>query len=367
MARDPLALLDASARQLVSQLTEALRALPGAHAELSALAAPAAPAPGERHDARIEVQWPGRRLTVMVEARRHVYPRDVQQLLWRLKSVARGDVAHGVVPLLAAGTLSPGAKALLHNEGIGYFDSGGSLFLQAPGAFVHIDRPPPKAEVTGMRSLFSGRRSQAIHALLLHRDQWWGVHALATLALVSPATVSQVLVELQQLDWVESRGQGPAKERRLHDASGLLDAWAAQVAAGKPPALRRYFVPGLKADALLDGAAQALAAEGAAYAFTHEAAAQRYAPFLSSVAQVRCRLVWEPAVDAAMSALGARAVTEGANFSIIESKSAGELQFRQCIGPAWLASPIQVYLDLLQAEGRAKEMAAHLRQHVIGC
>lgn len=359
--------LDATAQQLVSQLIDALRALPGAHAELSAQIIQAPTAPGDRHDARIEVQWPGRQLTVLVEARRHVYPRDVQQLLWRLKSVARGDVAHGMVPLLAAGTLSPGAKTLLHSEGIGYFDSGGSLFLQAPGAFVLIDRPPPKAEVSGMRSLFSGRRAQAIHALLLHRDQWWGVHALAALAQVSPATVSQVMSELQQLDWVESRGQGPAKERRLHDASGLLDAWTAQVTAGKPPTLRRYFVPGLKGDALLDGAAQALTAEGAAYAVTHEAAAQRYAPFLSNVAQVRCRLVWSPAADAALAALGARAVTEGANLGIIESKSGGELLFRQCIGPAWLASPLQVYLDLLQGEGRAKEMAAHLRQQVIGC
>jgi hypothetical protein len=31
-----------------------------------------------------------------------------------------------------------------------------------------------------------------------------------------------------------------------------------------------------------------------------------------------------------------------------------------------LASPIQVYLDLLRGEGRAKEMADHLRQEQIG-
>jgi hypothetical protein len=42
------------------------------------------------------------------------------------------------------------------------------------------------------------------------------------------------------------------------------------------------------------------------------------------------------------------------------------LLFREQFAGVWLASPIQVYLDLLCGEGRAKEMAAHLRRHRIG-
>lgn len=56
----------------------------------------------------------------------------------------------------------------------------------------------------------------------------------------------------------------------------------------------------------------------------------------------------------------------GANLAIIEAKSPGELLFREQVGDIWLASPIQVYLDLLRSEGRAKEMAEHLRQERIG-
>ncbi|MEX3960053.1 hypothetical protein [Trinickia sp. EG282A] len=40
--------------------------------------------------------------------------------------------------------------------------------------------------------------------------------------------------------------------------------------------------------------------------------------------------------------------------------------FRQQDDGVWLASPVQVYLDLLRAEGRAKEMAEHLRKERIG-
>lgn len=63
---------------------------------------------------------------------------------------------------------------------------------------------------------------------------------------------------------------------------------------------------------------------------------------------------------------GARVVGEGANFAVIDAKSSGDLLFREQVGGVWLASPIQVYLDLLRGEGRAKELAEHLRRERIG-
>jgi hypothetical protein len=97
------------------------------------------------------------------------------------------------------------------------------------------------------------------------------------------------------------------------------------------------------------------------YAIGFEAAAQRYAPFLSNVAQVRCRLIPGAAADAALAELEARPVDQGANFVVIDATSPGELLFRERIDGLWLASPIQVYIDLLRSDGRAKEMAEHLR------
>ena len=70
--------------------------------------------------------------------------------------------------------------------------------------------------------------------------------------------------------------------------------------------------------------------------------------------------------DAAIGDLGARFVNEGANLAIIEAKSPGELLFREKVGGLWLASPIQIYLDLLLGEGRSKEMAEHFRKERIG-
>ena len=64
--------------------------------------------------------------------------------------------------------------------------------------------------------------------------------------MASPATVSQLLVSLERLGWVESKGHGPAKQRRLRDPSALLDAWAKFTINARPLSLRRYYVPGLK-------------------------------------------------------------------------------------------------------------------------
>ena len=111
---------------------------------------------------------------------------------------------------------------------------------------------------------------------------------------------------------------------------------------------------------------EAFDAHDVQYAFSHEAAAQHYAPFLSSVSQVRARVLIGADADAAISDLGARIVNEGANLAIFEAKSPGELLFREKVGGLWLASPVQIYLDLLRGEGRSKEMAEHFRKERIG-
>lgn len=355
--------------ELIEQFLETLQALPEVHASLGSWE-PVALAGDRRHDAQIDLQIAGKLFTLLVEVKKTVYPRDVRQVLWQFKDFNRnrptGQGVDEVLSLLVAESISPGAKDLLRSERVGYYDSGGSLFLPAHGAYLYIDKPPPKTLSKSVRSLFSGRRAQVLHTLLVRHQAWFGVKELAEQALVSPATASQVLTELERFDWLTSRGQGPSKERHLREPAALLDAWVKQLTSIRPPALRRYYVPAMKTDQLLEHIGQVFAAQQVGYAISHEAAAQRYAPFLTSVSQIRCRLLVGPAADAAIGELGARVVNEGANLVIIEAKSPGDLLFRERVGDIWLASPIQVYLDLLRGEGRAKEMAEHLRKERIG-
>src|SRR5204862_4145475 len=121
-----------------------------------------------------------------------------------------------------------------------------------------------------------------------------------------------------------------------------------------------------KSDMLTEKVSQVFVAHNVLHEVTHEAAAQRFAPFLSSVSQVRCRVLASDAVKDGLQALDARPVSEGANLAIIEAKDRGELMFREKHQGVWLANPVQVYLDLISSEGRAKEAAEHLRKETIG-
>ena len=319
----------------------------------------------ERVAAKIDLRIAGESIGLLVEIKKNVYPRDARQALAQWKSIRHegyGDLQH----LLIAESLSPGAKELLRAERIGYFDSGGSLFLPARGAYIYIDKPAPKAAERSMRSLFSGRRAQVLYTLLLNHEEWFGVTQVAERAQVAPSTASDVLSELERFDWLVSRGRGPSKERHLCEPNALLDAWAKQLPSQRAPVLRRYFVPGLKSEALIERLAQTFHAHKVAYAVSYEAAAQRYAPFLSGISQVRVRLLPTGGAGTAIAELDARVVNEGANLAVVETRSAGELLFRQNVEGVWLASPVQVYLDLLRGEGRSKEIAEHLRKERIG-
>ncbi|MHB8563828.1 MAG: hypothetical protein ACYDDA_07730 [Acidiferrobacteraceae bacterium] len=356
-------------QQLIDQFLDALRALPEVEVERHQREPVGWVGGWGRPDAQIDLQVAGKPLTLLIEAKKAIYPRDVRQVLGQLKEFSRSMPAKpgdGTVSFLIAESISTGAKQLLREERMAYYDSGGSLYLPAYGAYLYIDKPPPKALSKSTRSLFSERRAQVLHTLLMRHQNWFGGKELAAQALVSPATASQVLTALERFDWLASRGLGPHKERHLREPAALLDAWVQQVASIRPPVPRRYFVPSMRIEFLLEQIGQIFDAHEVGYAISHEAAAQRYAPFLSSISHVRCRLLAGPNADAALSALGARVVHEGANLAIIDTQSPGELLFRERVGGIWLASPIQVYLDLLRSEGRAPEMAEHLRKERIG-
>lgn len=355
-------------QQLMEHLLVTLRSLPNVEATLRGLEVRAAN--DKYHDAEIDLKVADRTFRLLIEAKKNVYPRDVRQIIWqihhhdsRLRASLEGDEA---VSMLVAESISPGAKDLLKAQQVGYYDSGGSLFLPAHGTYLYIEKPPPRAQSKFLRSLFSGRRAQVLLALLVRPKEWFGVTHLAERALVSPATASQVISELERLEWLDSRGQGPGKERVLKEPAALLDAWVRNDSSLKPLSLRRYFMPEVKATSLLDHIGRVFGFHKVEYAVSFEAAAQAYAPLLTHISQVRCRLLPGTEAQAALSDIKARVVTEGSNLAIIEAKSPGELLFRENIGGHWLASPIQVYLDLLRGEGRAKEMAEHLRKEKIG-
>jgi hypothetical protein len=312
----------------------------------------------------------GKPVRLLVQAKSTLFPRDVRAAFWNMKSASqrppKDDDSVPVIPMIAAGTISEGAKELLQAERIGYLDRAGSLFLPNDDLYILIDRPAPKEARKMDRPLFSGNRSAVIHGLLLNSEQWFSTNELAKLARVSPSTVSVTFAELDKRDMVAVQGKGPNKTRRLSAPAALLDEWTRQTELLPKPEIRRYYVPSVKPEELMKAINDICKRLSTAYVITHEWAAQLYSPFLSNISQVKCRVFPNGPLSLITGELNAREVAEGSNFGLIESESVRDMLFDQEIRGIRVESPILAYLDLLGGEGRSKELAEHLRNERIG-
>ena len=311
----------------------------------------------------------GKPLRLLVQAKSALFPRDVRAAFWNLKSASQrppgGDESVTAIPMIAAGTISDGAKELLQAERIGYLDRAGSLFLPDNDLYILIDRLAPKEARKMDRPLFSGNRSAVVHALLTNHEQWFNTQDLAKLALVSPSTVSVTFAELEKRDMVAVQGKGPNKTRRLSAPAALLDEWGKQTELLPKQETRRYYVPRIKPEELMQTINDVCKELSTAYVITHEWAAQLYSPFLSNISQVKCRIFPNAPIALIASELKAREVEEGSNLAVIESSSPRDMLFEHTIRGLRVESPILAYLDLLGGEGRSKELAEHLRNERI--
>jgi hypothetical protein len=322
-----------------------------------------------RLDAVVKAKVAGRDLLLLVEAKHTAFPRDVREAVWQLRVNQTkgqfGQQADEVLLFIIAEAISPGAREALRAEGVGYFDRGGSLYLPAHGAYIFVDKPPPKNEARAIGSIFTGRKAQVLQTVFLSRGDWMSVKDIATKAGVSPATVSQTFSDLERREWLDTRGSGPGKLRRLVDPGKMLDAWTRFLSDQKPKPQRHYFISAQGND-LIHRLATTCDDHMAMYAVTGEAAAQAYAPYLTSVSQVLCRMLAGASTIGTLEDLQARAVNEGWNLAVIESPSPGDFTQIETKDGVRLANPLQVYLDLQQGSGRAKELAEHLRRERLG-
>ncbi|KPX51263.1 hypothetical protein ALO37_100840 [Pseudomonas savastanoi pv. glycinea] len=318
-------------------------------------------------DGLIEIQTPYKTLLVYVEVKRDVYPRDIRDTVWALNNCMRyQDHAYDAVGMLAAGSLSLGAREELKTQNIAYFDLGGSLYLKHKTWLISIDKPSKRLKkYSNGIDIFTDARGSVVHALLMHANVWLTGAELAEQAETSSYTCSVVLQELTLREWVESSGGGPSKRRMLTRPEKLLHAWAEQWQERKEKQTKWYtFVENPKhmladlADRIDDQRTDF------PWAFTGATAANVVAPLLTSTEGAEI-IVPKGYADRMADVLGLKSVSKGANVTLIEREPASLLyRYRHSDHPAFFASAYILYLDLLDGRGRNKELADHLREQL---
>lgn len=309
----------------------------------------------------------GHPVRFLVEAKASGYPRDIQHAIWQLAGMRRLEQRVADVPLVAAPGISKSSRELLRQHKMAYWDSGGSLYVDLPWALYLIDRPVPAGRPRILRSPYRGSAAQVLHALLLDPDRPWHVTELAERTHVSVSTVHQVCTFLERELWMEMQGQGPAAVRVLRQPGALLDAWAAahSLAEYRPFRFHRWT---REPTELLQVVTDALASLQVEYALTLSSGAQFVAPYTTEADRVS--VLVPSSVTASLDELAGRAdlrpIEERETATLFATHERSPLLFRREVDGFWVASDVQLYLDLWAWPHRGKEQARHLRAERLG-
>lgn len=349
---------------LIHQIRQALAELP----DVEIRSIDAEPhADGRPFDFAILGEVKGRPVRFLVEAKASGYPRDVQHAIWQLAETRRVEQPVADVPLVAAPAISASGRELLRRHKMGYWDAGGSLYVELPWALYLIERPVPPGRPRIVRNVYRGSTARVLHALLLEPGKAWHVSGLAQRAQVSVSTVHQVCTFLEQQLWMDKEGRGPRAVRVIREPGALLDAWAAAHALAEYEAHRFHRWTRDPAE-LLGDVTRALASLDVEHALTLGSGARFVAPHATDADRVWLLMPASAAarLDDFASAADLRRVDEGETVTAFLTRERSPLLFRREVQGFWVASDVQLYLDLWAWPQRGKEQARHLRTERLG-
>jgi hypothetical protein len=183
--------------------------------------------------------WPAR---LLVRGQAHGYPRDVRNALWKVAAARNLEQPVPDLPMIAAPAITAASRKLLRAGHVGYYDAGGSLFVELPGATFQVDRLAPRENRRVLTNPYRGSSARVLETLLDAPERVWHLDDLAGEAYVSVSTAHQVCSFLEARGWMRKEGRGPRATRMLAQPGALLDAWAEAHSLGIYD-LRRYAHP----------------------------------------------------------------------------------------------------------------------------
>jgi hypothetical protein len=298
-------------------------------------------------DFLLKLVLPAGELKLVIEVAENGQPRiarlAVNQLQRYLPTIPN---AYGV---FVAPYISPRAAEICTREGVGYIDLAGNCRLSFDGVFIERQGiPNPSSEKRSLRSLYSPKATRVLRVLLSAPGKCWRVKELSDEARVSFGQVSNVKKLLLDREWIRESKQGLA----LVEPEQLLTEWAQNYNFRRNQTHDFYSLKPI-ADIESD-LAQICREANLRYALTGFSGAARLAPM---VRYQRASAFVEGWKDDLATALDLKSVASGANVNLLNPYDEGVFYGSRLISGLQVASPIQLYLDLLTFRGRGEEAA----------
>jgi len=290
-----------------------------------------------------------------IEVKSNGQPRVARTTAYSLSRALESD--NNTYGVFAAPYISPRTAEICVQEKIGYLDLAGNCRLAFDQVYIEQQGNPNLfAEKRDLRSLYSPKAARVLRVLMADPKKPWRIQALAEEANVSVGQVSNVKSLLESREWLGSSEAGLI----LKDPGSLLAEWSENSNYRKNVS-RNYYT--LKSVAEIEAdLAKTCEGLGTAYALTGFSGAARYAP---SVRYQRAMAYVLLDVENIAKILSLKEVASGANVTLITPYDEGLLYGIRKIDGICIASPVQVYLDLVGLKGRGEEAAKAILDEVI--
>lgn len=312
-------------------------------------------------DLVIDLKSPGGEVRhLMVEIKNYVSPSSIREPLRQLKAAVSNKKS--TYPVFATTFLSPKTRQICREEGVGYFDLAGNVYLRFEDLL--LDRSVEKNPFPRMgrpSSIFTPVSSRILRALLEEPKRKWKLDELAKGTEVSLGQAFKVCRQLIQEGYVSRPSKrGPLI---LEQPGQLLDVWRDQYAFTAHQT-RSYYSFERDLGRLMNAITKSGQENKYRYAITSFAAASMIAPFVRGNTRLTCYVERE-ALEDWQKTLELRPVEEGATLILVIPNDSGVFYRTQQIKEMTIVGNIQLYLDLYSDPARGQEQADQLRKERI--
>lgn len=306
-------------------------------------------------DLLVDITLPGGKKTLLVEIKNNGQPRYAREAINQMFRYR--DKFPGAYGVFMAPYISQESAEICQREGIGYIDFSGNCLLCFDQVYIEEKgKPNLFAKRRDLRSLYSPKAERVLRVMLNNPKRVWKIKDLKEEAGVSLGQVSNVKKLLGGREWITIQKDGVL----LGNPEKLLEEWAENYSFRRNSV--RDFYSLKNPSRMEESLAIFCKLKGLRYALTGFSGAVRLAP---AVRYQRVFVYMEETEEEIVRELELKEVQSGANVSILTPYDDGVFYGSREVDGVHIASPVQIYLDLVGFRGRGEEAAMVIREEII--
>jgi hypothetical protein len=295
------------------------------------------------------------RFRLVCQAKSSGQPRIARQACLELLEYARSNPRD--YPVFIAPYISSQSAEICDGMNVGYVDLAGNCRIAFDQVYIQKGQfPNPAILKRELRSIYSPKAERVLRVLLANPRIAWKMQALAREAAVSLGQVANVKKRLEDREWIRIEQEGFA----LNHPGDLLTEWGNNYQFGRNEVEEFYTLQSVgEIEAALTKACEK---SKVPLGFTGFSGAARLSPAVR-YQRVSAYILGDVA-NLAMAA-DLKPVPTGANVSLIVPYDDGVLYGTKVVEGVPVASPVQIFLDLLGTKGRGEEAANAILEEVL--